>query len=201
MKTYKTIKIDNLEIISKKIYQTIVDAGLPLRSDAYYLDYVETIFPGSGITEDRFRKIPELLEQMTILGFEPYWLGSTIVLMYADHVPPIHKDCVLFGYSFNIPVINTKNTHTIWYESSQPCREVSVAEYLGGTRNNDSLVTYMHFDNEYCTEIDRVELIQPALLNIDTPHNVVLGDCEVPRITLCLRLSRDFDPVKLGYSN
>lgn len=186
MKTYQFIHLDNLEIIREKIYQEIYNSGIPERSDVYYLDYVDKIFPDSGVTKDRFRNIPELMEQMIYLGLAPYWLGSTIILMHGEVDHPIHSDSKDFGYALNIPILNTAGTYTVWYESSVPPKETPV--------NGDSNVTYHSYDEGTSTEIDRVELLQPALLNIDTPHCVILENSIPPRITLSLRLSRKFNP-------
>ena len=192
MRTYRSIKLNNIEIIIDKIYKEIFNAGIPTRSDVYYLDFVNTIFPNSGVTNDRFRNIPELMEQMVLLGLEPHWLGSTIILMHGEVDHPIHRDSIDFGYALNIPVLNTKGTYTIWYDSSVPAQETRV--------NGDSNVTYWHYNDDTCAEIDRVELLQPAILNIDTPHRVVLENSIPPRITLSLRLGRKFNPDSVNYN-
>ena len=181
--------MNNLDIIIPRIHHEIITAGIPPHSAVYYIDYVDTIFPDTGI-KDRFRDIPELVEQMIKLGLEPFWIGSTIIYVTGDDLHPIHSDSKDFGFALNIPIQNTAGTYTVWYDVPAPPNELHV---------NDTEVTFWEYDSSLATEIDRVELLSPALLNIDTPHNVLLGPEKLPRITLSLRLNRKFNPKKIDW--
>jgi len=174
MKNFRHIEINNLEIITEKALKVIEDGGLPSHTHLYYLD-------DYNFLPDRFKKIPELAEEMKRLGWYDYWIGTAIVVNYQDL--PIHQDTGDFEYSLNLPIKNTKDTYTAFYEVSAPATMKVVP---------NTSVTYMSFDPEISTLIEKVEIIQPTLLNVKTPHNVVLKTTNLPRITIALRLGKNF---------
>lgn len=174
MKNFKHIDIDNLDTIINKAYAVIEQGKLPNHTHLYYLD-------DYTCQHDRFKDIPELAEEMKKLGWYEYWLGTAIVVNYQDL--PIHQDTGDFEYSLNLPIKNTKGTYTAFYD-------VSAAATMKVVPNTS--VTYMSFDPEISTLIEQVELIQPTLLNVKTPHNVVLKTTTLPRITIALRLGNNF---------
>lgn len=174
MKNFQCIELNNLDIIVDKAYQIITSSGLPSFSHLYYLDDT------SNFAHDRFKDIPELAEEMKRLGWYDYWLGTAVVVNYEDL--PIHQDTGDFEFSLNLPIKNTKDTYTVFYEVSAPATLELVA---------NTSVTYMGFSPEISTVIEKVEIIQPTLLNVKIPHNVVLCTETLPRITIALRLGHE----------
>ena len=176
MKNFRYIDIDNLDLIIEKCYEVIEKGKIPNHTHLYYLDDYN-FFP------DRFKKVDVLSEAMKKMGWYDYWIGTAIVVNYQDL--PIHQDTGDFEWSLNLPIRNTKDTYTAFYDVSAPATMKVVP---------NTSVTYMSFDPEISTLIEKVEIIRPTLLNVKTPHNVVLRTKNLPRITLALRLGYNFQP-------
>jgi hypothetical protein len=98
--------------------------------------------------------------------------------IHIDHMPGVEAR-LLF------PIQNTEGSATAFYSSTAPIRE---APFEG------SYKAYS-FDEDTCTEIDRVELIQPIVIRITTPHAVICNSSAQPRVSLTLRLN--IDPVDM----
>lgn len=179
MKNFKNVSIENLDIIVEKSLDIIKSTGIPNFTHLYYLDNYTT-------SHDRFKDIPELAEEMKKLGWYDYWLGTAIVVNYEDL--PIHQDTGDFEYSLNLPIQNTKDTYTAFYDVSAPATMKIVP---------NTTVTYMSFDPEISTLVEKVEIVQPTLLNVKTPHNVIIRTKNLPRITIALRLGNNFNTPEL----
>ena len=166
---YKIIHIPNLKELSEECYKVIYEAGIPIHNDLYNLDVNR---------EDRFTSLPILKKLMVDLGLYDFWLRSAIVVTYDDL--PIHNDDTdEFYCSFNIPIKNTKNTYTVFYEALE---EPKIMHTLDG-------YSYAAIDPHAAREIGRLEMINAAVINTSVAHNVVHHSKELPRINLLLRLA------------
>lgn len=174
MTNFKYIDLDNLHTIVQQALSIINSTGIPKHTHLYYLD-------DYTIKHDRFKDIKELTSEMKKLGWYDYWIGTAIVVNYTDL--PIHQDTGDFEYSLNLPIQNTENTYTAFYDVSAPATMKLVP---------NTNVTYMSFDPEISTLIEQVEITRPTLLNVKTPHNVVIKSQTLPRITIALRLGNNF---------
>jgi hypothetical protein len=171
---YKIIHIPNLEEVAVECYKVIHEAGIPIINDLYTLD---------KDLDDRFRYLPTLKKTMIELGLYDVWFRSAVVVTYDDL--PIHTDSADdFCFSFNIPIKNTKNTYTVFYETLDDPKIMSTLDgYTYG---------YIKYDPKTVKVLDKLEMINAAIINTQVAHNVVHQSIDLPRINLLLRLSPSF---------
>jgi hypothetical protein len=182
MNNFKTIELNNLELISNKIYEEIIAWGpLPQQPLLYYID------DRSDPSADRFKSIVELSDQLKTLKIYDHWICTAIVVCYEDG-GYIHKDSGSPEYSLLIPVKNTANTYTVFYEVTQ---EPTVLNFEN--TSNNTLTIYYKYPAETSKEIERVETVKPTLLRVKTPHGVTVNSNIFPRITVSLRLDEKFN--------
>ena len=182
MNNFKTIELDNLELISNKIYEKIIAWGpLPQQSHLYYID------DRSDPLSDRFKSIAELSDQLKTLRVYDHWLCTAVVVCYEEG-GSIHVDTGSPEYSLLIPVKNTLNTYTVFYEVTQESTLLNFKNTL-----NDSSTTYYNYPAETSKEIERVEIVNPTFLRVKTPHGVTVNSKILPRITISLRLDEKFN--------
>jgi hypothetical protein len=174
MINFRTIEIENLDVIVAKCL-AIMRPHIVNFTNLYYLDS----FNQSNGRTDRFRQIPELMSAMKKLGWDHHWWTSALVVSYNDL--PIHYDHGDFKYSLNIPILNTKGTSTVFYKANAPAT----------LKNPFEGQYYYEYDPKDVEEIERVEIIQPTLIKVHTPHTVLLGAGLKPRVVLALRLHDD----------
>lgn len=176
MKTGKQVHLDNFEIISSKIW-TMIDQLQPLPADSY-LFYADD---RSSPDFDRFRTIPELSDELKKLGWYDYWINTAIVVTYENGLI-IHQDYGTPNYSLLIPVRNTKDTYTVFYDTPGKPEKHQL----------DDGTAFYWYPPDQCVEIDRVESIAPTLINVKTPHGVINKSLVQPRVLITLRLHPDF---------
>ena len=107
-------------------------------------------------------------------------IGGGIYIMWnnGDAIPHIDDSEELARV--NIPLCNTLETHTIFYENADttPLILPTGAKYR--------IVT-----NTDYREVDRVCVDSPTILRISEPHTIVMNEEKIPRVTLSVRLSPD----------
>lgn len=179
MKNFKMIELINLYKIQEEAYNIISqDDNIPDYTHLYYLDNCHSA------ELDRFKYIPSLRDEIKRLGWFDYWKNTAIVITYQDGLI-LHQDSGESGYSLLIPIKNTKNTWTVFYD---------VDTEAVPTQLPNSSLTYLGFPElSTVQEIERVESISPVLLNIKTPHKVIVDSEVVPRITISLRMNKKFN--------
>ena len=135
---------------------------------------------GTNIHEQIYSIFP-LREEIDKLGLLECW-RSTVLIVSSSEVG-LHGDGdSRYSYTLVFPVWNTKHTLTQFYDSSLP--PVDVTMELEG-----SSFTYHGYDIDKCTLIDSVEIIQPTIINVDTPHRVIHQDnSSGVRVTAAIRL-------------
>lgn len=171
MNNYKLLHLVNFHSIQNIIRKRINTIELP-SSDG--------VFPHvDGIDVHMWmQSISPLVLNLHEVGLYNYWVASSLVLTYKEI--PVHKDNAHeFHYSLILPVINTEDTYTCFYE----CIQEPETSYLPNGLPYDS------YHNSSCALVDRVEITTPTLLNIKTPHGVTLGSNLTPRVTIALRLN------------
>ena len=173
MNLYRIVDLPNFEVIRKTIHDVLSTQQLSSTDGVYPFD--------ADIDMHAWmQRIPLLVQDLKSVGLYEGWVATSLVLTYTKI--PIHKDhAVEFDYSLNLPIINTKDTYTCFYESSEPPE----------TRRLPSGLPYDAYDESKCTLIDKVEILQPTLLNVKVPHGVTLDNKSIPRITMALRMKHD----------
>lgn len=88
---------------------------------------------------------------------------------------PLHIDTPPARFKLNWPVLNTSDTYTRWFKST----DSTVDKYTnswGGT---------VFSDHSCFNEIEKVELLHPCLIDASVPHDVLIGNnATFPRIGL-----------------
>jgi len=97
---------------------------------------------------------------------------------------PIHVDGENdYTWSFNIPLKDCKNTKTNFFISnSTPIK----------TKSPNSNIVYETYDELTCQLADSLELVEPYIMNVSKPHNIVNPNYS-QRISLCVRIKSTFD--------
>lgn len=120
------------------------------------------------------------------------WLASLdTVCTYATvlyiHRPTIeiHRDSDSAAARVNIPLLNTENTHTVFYKTETEPKRV---ELPNGQ-------VFWEYDPAHCVEVTRTEILKPTIIRVDQPHQVLCTQPVYPRMMLSLKLKRD--PVQL----
>jgi hypothetical protein len=120
-----------------------------------------------------------LRQEMERLGLLEYWLHTVLIVSSSE--VGLHGDGADYSYSIVFPVWNTENTLTEFYESSVPPVDVSMEQ-------EGTYFVYHGYDMSTCTLIDSVEILEPTIINTDTPHRVVHRPGSGLRMTAALRL-------------
>jgi hypothetical protein len=171
MSLYKTIELPNFEVVRKTIYDILQTQQLSQTDGVYPFD--------AGIDMHSWmQRIRLLVEDLKSIGLHDGWVATSLVLTYKEI--PIHMDHAQeFDYSLNLPILNTEGTFTCFYESLEPPE----------TRWLPNGIPYDAYNPKKCKMIDKVEILEPTLLNVKVPHGVVLNNNPTPRITMALRMN------------
>jgi hypothetical protein len=132
-----------------------------------------------------FLSIKELKTVLNDLGFLPYIRSFAFNVAKPNDVKSIHVDTGPSSYSFNLPLFNCDNTYTIFYQSS---KDPILKEYS----EMNQIITYRYYDPSFCKEIHRIEMNDPYIINIYTPHNIINPNNSY-RITFLIRFIKEFD--------
>jgi hypothetical protein len=163
---------------------TVIQRILQIFVSTLQLDESDGVFPVMGGVDihNEAITIGPLVDSLKSIGLYDSWVATSLVLTYNEI--PVHKDNAHeFDYSLNLPILNTENTYTSFYNVTQP----PVTKYLPNG------LPYDVYEKEYCEVIDTVEINAPTLLNVKVPHGVMLGGGQVPRVTLALRINNVYE--------
>ena len=118
------------------------------------------------------------LDKLGLLGF---W--KTTALIVSSQELGIHADGdPSYSHTIVLPIWNTADTFTEFFESDEGPTPTTL-------RHDDHDVLYDSYDITKCRCIDRVEVLAPTLINVDTPHRVIHNNPgEKVRVTAAIRL-------------
>lgn len=172
---YQRLPIDNWIEIRHDLLDFFKQQNIeiPLMSRLFYLN------EGKTLATDEFRQVKSLCALISKLGWDSQWLCTAIVVVYNKDAIVPHVDSEGAEFSLILPLMNTEQTFTVFYESdSDPIK----------TYQPNSSVGYFGFaKNAQLREIDRIEMTEPTLIKIQVPHAVEVNH-NLPRIVLSLRL-------------
>ena len=174
MKHYAPINIENLKKIQEKVFDLFPKDML----DKNLLFYIPNNL-------ELFLNIPELKTELDNLGWTPHIHAFGFYIIQKTEKTIIHIDTGNRTYSFNIPILNCKNTFVNFYSSSSKPILISPTDK----------VRYFWVNPNHCTLIDTFEMITPHVINVKKEHNVTNNNPS-PRITLLVRLK---DTLSLDY--
>jgi hypothetical protein len=171
MKTFKELDIKNWEdIASQVLIYCQCNTRIYNREDGL------SLIPLSG---DIFLKIKPLIDHL----FFPYSLTCTkayVYVMYHSNDGSLHSDNSEHHARINFPIFNCNDTYTEFYS-------VDKSVYF---KNSKYTIKLPAADADVKL-INRVEIKQPTVLNVNAYHKVILNSDNRPRITLSLRFNRD----------
>ena len=156
---YKLIEIENLEEIQEEL-KSVLYKMYPSFDNAkpnyvYHPRHtIETL-------------VPKYMQCMDSLGVLDRWRGSAIISTNNGLKFPIHVDSenwLDICYGLNIPVINCEGTYTVWYDATI---SNEYADEPGVPKN--ALTKYID-KNKPIIEIERLETIHAAWVNVSIPH-------------------------------
>jgi len=172
MHVFYKIKIDNLESIQAHALSKISEEDLILMPTRLF-------YPDYNLLDD-----PNLMSILDGYGLTDYIYDVALFLLGPNDISPIHVDGdSKYVWSLNIPLRHCENTRTNFYQSDQvPIRKKS--------RNSD--IEYSVFNPDLCILLDTVQLTDPCLMNVSTPHQIHNPD-STQRTSICIRLKSHFD--------
>jgi hypothetical protein len=157
---YKLIEIENLIEIQEELKNVIYklyphfDHGLP-KFFYHPRDTLESL-------------VPKYMSYMDTIGVLNRWRGSSVISTNYGIKFPIHIDSenwLEVSYALNIPVINCEGTYTVWYDATVSDRYVNA---VGVPK--ERMTKYID-NTKPITEVERLEMIQPAWINISIPQS------------------------------
>jgi hypothetical protein len=180
MEYYSPIHLENLEIIQQKVYNIFPKYKLNSSENLFYLPNNLEVFFG----------IEELKTALDKINFSRYVrsFGFFVINKTNPIGTTIHTDVGKYFYSFNIPILNCKNTLVNFYKTDkQPVKKSYIS--------HNKIFEYYQFNHKDCILQDKLELISPHVVKVKEVHNVVNNNF-LPRITLLVRLNTE---INLGH--
>lgn len=177
MKYYHSVPIENLSIIQAKVFKLFPLDRINKTTLFYLPNNVEL-----------FLSIPELKEELDKLGWTEYVDSFAFYCVQKTKGSTLHTDTGDRLYSFNIPIMNCRDTQVNFYTSeSEP-----------ETQLHGEGVDYNRYNPDTCTLVDSLEMIMPHVIKVKEVHNIVNNNYG-PRITLLVRLNSDLNLDHLFY--
>jgi hypothetical protein len=171
MKTFKELDIENWEDIASQVL-----VYCQCNESIYNRENGLSLIP---LPDDIFFKINPLIDYL----FLPYSLTCTkayVYVMHNEHEGALHCDNSKHNARINFPIFNCNNTYTEFYSVDKSIYFTN-SKYTIKLPANDATVKL----------INRVEIKQPTVLNVNAYHKVILNSDNRPRITLSLSFNRD----------
>lgn len=175
MKYYVPIPIENLKSIQEKVFELFPKKELFKKESLFYIPDNLNLF----------LSIPELKKELDKLNWTQYVFGIGFYIVAPTEGSPIHVDSNTFTYSFNIPILNCEDTFVNFYRTDKEPKKEIYKVY-------DTYVNYYRFDPADCQIVDKLELLEPHVINVQQVHNIINKNTK-PRITLLIRLRNDLD--------
>ena len=174
------IPIDNLSELSNSLFRFIPKKPWP-KSLLFPVD------PNEILARTPLRAVLEKYNWVDSIE------GISVVVVPGKQILPIHHDWGTLTHSLNIPILNCVNTWTIWYKIDEGEETVRPGSYTIYDEDKGEDVTYTFYEycDTKCTEVERLELVTPHLLNVRQPHSV-WNPTIATRLVLAVRLMPDF---------
>ena len=186
MLVYKPIEIKNYEQIQTAI-NDLLDAKFG-NNETLTMISIEEVYATA----------PALHEFFVDNNIIPYYMVAFV--RSPGVVAPIHidndtGDVVNFELALNLPIANCDSTQMHWYDLP-----ISSLEYIEDTEKNERYRAYGTDPLIYktLTPIASLELLQPYLMRIDIPHNII-NDKDTYRKIISIRFNPQ--PVHLWNNN
>lgn len=157
---YKKVKLDSvLPIFQKELlalaYQ--IDPQLPTREN--YLV--------SETNKDKIKQTcPYFYKYLTALKIERHLLRVGFVIV-SKPKRIIHSDYPASSFALNLPILNCKDTYTVWYDSVITAQKATEYNSPTWVEVGDSPL----YEESSAIEIGRIDSNQPHWVNVRVPHS------------------------------
>lgn len=133
-----------------------------------------------------YTKIHSLAAYLNSMDLMKYVCSYGHTFLHSGESLSIHKDPPRHKWSLLIPLRNTKQTETVFYETDHPPQVKSILKDDGKT------ITWDDYQKEMCNEICKVITDSPTFINTQKIHTANnLGS--TTREVLIVRLDKDFE--------
>lgn len=145
-------------------------------------DCYAEIFP-----ESELENFPELLKEFAIYNLEIDVFKIFVTSPNYSISPHIDGNNVYPKYwALNWPLFNCQDTFMHWYKVQDNATSIPLINDNRYTDPVTNIIPY-RYDIKDCIEIDRLELVEPHLVDIHTVHNVSNPSAETSRVVLSFR--------------
>jgi hypothetical protein len=173
MLVYKKLKVNNLELLQNKIYESIPKQVLENNLASRLGNQKESI--------NHFLNIPEFREYMDMLGMTDHIKQCIINLCNRLDYNTVHRDNNTdFSYSINIPIKNCNNTYITFYRVEDELLDA------------DHICDDIEYTFDKCDPIKIVEMSQPIFVNITVPH-AFTNPNDSQRVMLLVRVDKFYE--------
>ena len=175
MKYYSPIYLEQLDIIQEKVFNIFPKSELSSKENLFYIpDNVKVFFD-----------ISELKSNLNAMNWSQYVHSFGFYVINKTYGTPIHIDSGNSLYSFNIPILNCKNTFVNFYKTDKEPVKKSYVAY-------NKIIDYYSFNPTECVLQDKLEMTTPHVIKVKEVHNVTNIN-DLPRITLLIRLKKEIN--------
>lgn len=175
MKYYSPIHLEKLKIIQTKVFDIFPKTELSSKENLFYIpDNLKLFFD-----------ISELKSELDNMNWSQYVHSFGFYVINKTYGTPIHIDSGDCLYSFNIPILNCKNTFVNFYNTDKAPTKKSYVAY-------NKIVDYYSFNPTDCALQDKLEMTTPYVIKVKEVHNVTNIN-SLPRITLLIRLKKEIN--------
>ncbi len=170
-KYYAKIDMQDLEVIQDKTLKYLIKIRSQLENNSAFQVFLWKPF---------VEHVPELLTAFDHLNMEV----TQICAFFLDNQPAApHRDDTLIPIRVNVPILNTTNTFTCFYEPKDPDTLLTATLQPNG-------LPYNTYDKHNIQLMDQCEIIEPTLIRPQEIHNVeTVITNPTPRITLTMVLN------------
>lgn len=184
---FKYIDIPNYDVIQTKL-QHLMNTKYSHLLDTPAVSVIGNVCPElvCDLTE-----IDELYDY-----FQEKELARSIVLYLLFVVPPNQEEFIhidgnnvapyLNDMRLLLPIMNTENVKTRFYESSKP----PIVDKFIGDHSSKQNAELGQFDPAYCTEITHYELTRPTIVNPSIPHGIDKNTNDKPRVSIGISFNK-----------
>lgn len=176
MKYFYKLPVDNLEELQNSVLGKIPQEEISLKPTRLF-------YPGYNFLDDL-----NFVNALKKYNLYEHVYDIALFVMGPAHISPIHIDGGnVYSWSFNVPLRHCKNTKTNFFISNtEPIK----------TKSPNSDIIYYTYEESNCQLADSLELVEPYIMNVSKPHNIVNPNYS-QRVSLCVRLKSTFDINKL----
>jgi hypothetical protein len=152
---YKLVNIPKLTLIQNQILQEMSKNYNSIKTGFYAVK--------SDVLKSKWTLLCEYLTSVNLLD---RWTGVGISVLNNSNIN-VHTDSKNSDriYALNIPILDCKNTYTIWYK-----QKIGAKQNISSYNSFGNTVDYVEYNLSDVEEICRLESSNSAFVNVKIPH-------------------------------